>query len=494
MALPKTPAKRAKASRPVAAKDGAPSTVKAAKVKITVKGAAASELQIKTINGCLQEAQRLGASRRVMIGVVMAITVESGAGIALQTTGNDDTGIFQQGTNWLPNASTKDPTLTTRAFLLSPKAGFPGGSAPGWKATHGSLKNAPSPLTEAVADIQEPRADLRGEYGRWEAEATKTVDAFLGGSTGSGATGEVSVTTVEPYLFTRGSKDSTEREDSWTAIGRLAEEVNFRRWAALNTLFFVSEEELRSAAPSVQMRGDESWLVRKPALDRGIGRPVAQVEFDVITSRWAVLPGAVVYIHPELDPRLEGRWLVSTVSDDLLSPLSTVTLKRPTPIQPEPAPETSTENVSIGGTTRSVDGAQIEGMITEADVRGLTPKQIIDRLALPIGAKNGAPRTVATNDAQNAVHGPTSSGKPSDHQGPPESAWAADMGIGPDIRYGNAAGAKKGDGMAKAYATLFGIPFNTGGLVNATHFGFRFQLIWRYDDHWDHVHIGCRKV
>lgn len=116
-----------------------------------------------------------------------------------------------------------------------------------------------------------------------------------------------------------------------------------------------------------------------------------------------------------------------------------------------------------------------------------TPKAIIDTVVLPIARQAGVPRTVAENDAANAVHGPTSSGGLSDHQGPPDQRWAADMSNGtsptPEM-----------DALAAALAAKFGIPWTGMGLVAVTRGQYRFQLIYKAPEHWNHVHLGVALV
>ena len=119
-----------------------------------------------------------------------------------------------------------------------------------------------------------------------------------------------------------------------------------------------------------------------------------------------------------------------------------------------------------------------------------SPKHIIDRIVLPIAQQCGIQKTPAMNDASNAAHGPTNTGGRSDHQGPPTVAWAADMSNGgsptPEM-----------DKLARTLAKRFDIPWGGSGLVNASHGGYRYQLIYRTNqggNHYNHVHFGVRDV
>jgi len=348
----KTPAARVRRGEPARGRgtgDGA---------GYTVQGQKASAQQRQVIDGCLAEADRLGASRMVLIATVMCITQESGAGrLANVQTGNDDVGIFQQGRNWISVAGSKQPAASTKAFLVT------GPSS--WKKVHGSLKRVPGGYEAALKRVQ----ISVGGYAKWEGEATRTVDAWLAQGGGGGASSDESGgsgrTTAVPYLFERGSRDGA-REDSWTATGRLAEQVGFRRWAALNTLFFVSDRELRAAAPSLEIHGDEGFMLSSPTWDWGVTRPSQEVTFRVLSERWGILPGAVVVMSSQ--GALNGRYLVASVRDDLFSPESEVTLRRPVEPRPEPAHETRTSSDSAGGGSR--DGRAIAG----SPIPGTGPK------------------------------------------------------------------------------------------------------------------------
>jgi hypothetical protein len=299
---------------------------------ITVKGRRATAKQRRTIDQCLAEADSLGASRRVLIAVVMTITQESRAGEDVQQTGNDDTGIYQQGRNWVTLLESRQPAPSTRAFLVT------GPTA--WKKRHGSLKHAPGDLNAAIMKVQ----GSIGGYGRWEQEATATVEAWIGAD-GFGTSG--GATYAKRYEFTRGEKNG-QRETSWDAMGRLADEVNSRRWAATNILHYAGEEELRAAEPSVEVFGDEGWLLARPAWEWGSGRTVSEVTLRVLADRWTVVPGGVVVMSAPGPTR--GRWLVRSVTGARLdSPEAEVVLKRPTRKRPEPAPETATTSTETGG-------------------------------------------------------------------------------------------------------------------------------------------------
>lgn len=116
-----------------------------------------------------------------------------------------------------------------------------------------------------------------------------------------------------------------------------------------------------------------------------------------------------------------------------------------------------------------------------------TPKHVIDTLVLPIAAACGIHVTPATIATWNARHGPTSTGLRSDHQGPADVAWAADLSNGTSTT-------PQMDELARRLAHRFDIAWGGSGCVNAYHHGYRFQMLYRTADHYNHVHIGIKVV
>jgi hypothetical protein len=127
------------------------------------------------------------------------------------------------------------------------------------------------------------------------------------------------------------------------------------------------------------------------------------------------------------------------------------------------------------------------------DIASGTPKEIIDDIVLAIGIDNnltvsGNPLTPENVAAANASHGPTASGRQSDHQGPASRAWAVDMSNG-------GAPTPEMDAAADQVAEAFEMPWApAGGIFNKNYRGYRYQLIYRTSDHQDHLHFGCKRI
>jgi hypothetical protein len=114
-----------------------------------------------------------------------------------------------------------------------------------------------------------------------------------------------------------------------------------------------------------------------------------------------------------------------------------------------------------------------------------SPQHVIDTIVLPIAAACGIHVSSATIAVWNARHGPTSTGLRSDHQGPPDVAWAADLSNGTSPT-------PQMDELARRLAHRLDIPWSGSGCVNASHHGYRFQMLYRTADHYNHVHIGIK--
>ncbi len=125
----------------------------------------------------------------------------------------------------------------------------------------------------------------------------------------------------------------------------------------------------------------------------------------------------------------------------------------------------------------------------ELGVLSGTPKEIIDNQVIPLAKQLGfdiSPESVAS---ANAAHGPTVNGTRSDHQGPPNEAWAADISNG-------GSPTKEMDELAQKLAAAFGVKEWQGGCNSNVKDGYRIQVIYRTDcggNHYNHVHIGIRK-
>lgn len=292
---------------------------------VKVKGKRANASQRRVIDEVLTQADQDRASRRVMIAAIMTITQESRAGEEAVSVSGEHLGPFHQDKGWGSEEDRKDPAGATHNFLIT------GPSA--WKKVNGGVKNAPGNLAEAIEKVQ--HSGVPQGYGQWEREAENTVDAWLA----SDSHGEASYT--KKYEFTRGDRQGS-RENSWDAMARLVGEVGAYRWAAFNTLFAASGDELRQQAASLTIRGDEPWLLKEPAWTWANNRAITEVTLEVLADRWSVTPGGCVVCHADLGATVAGRYMVWHIDGESLdSPVQTVVLRRPTRLKTEPPSETA---------------------------------------------------------------------------------------------------------------------------------------------------------
>ena len=77
----------------------------------------------------------------------------------------------------------------------------------------------------------------------------------------------------------------------------------------------------------------------------------------------------------------------------------------------------------------------------------------------------------------------------SDHHATRSDSWAVDLAV-PGVSYATAAT----ELAAQRIASALGEPGWPGGNLVKQANGYRFQLLWRVFGHFDHVHIGVRKV
>lgn len=141
-----------------------------------------------------------------------------------------------------------------------------------------------------------------------------------------------------------------------------------------------------------------------------------------------------------------------------------------------------------GGRTRARTPGS-GGALTATPYAGSnTPQGIIEQVVIPLAQKHGINVTVESVRAANARHSTmTLSGRRSDHKGPGDVAWAADM-----------AGTKaQMQALADELAAMFSIPWNGSGAKSATSGVNRYQLLYRTmigGNHYNHVHFGVRAV
>jgi hypothetical protein len=227
-------------------------------------------------------------------------------------------------------------------------------------------------LCQAVQVSAFPRA-----YSQWRLEAERLVTTYgLAGGDYSGADdttkannmGPLSVAAgVDKYQFMRGrpkskADPSGEKEDSWTCLNRLAEEVNWRCFEVSGSVYFISETKLFKSASRAHL-SEESDGVDWIDYDYDVGKKNATVTITGRADRWDAPPGTVITIFDS--GVVNGRWLVTEISRNIYSPTATITLKKPRAKLPEPK---KSDEQAQGDAGNTKDFQPPDGFDVDADV------------------------------------------------------------------------------------------------------------------------------
>lgn len=426
---------------------------------LKIAGTPASDGQLAQVERALAVARSISAPELAVRAMVCAGIGESGFRAVPNAGGSNYWGVFQGSKDTFE----KDDTEGMASAFLKGGRGFQGGGAIALANAHPDMD--PGDIATRVEASGQPG----NFYGKYLDEAKALIDA---GAAGGGFGG---TTYRKQYNFEVGTTDKP-KENFWDCANRLAAEVKWPFFLDGQDAYFDPETTLIKQKPSlVLQRDDPSVLSWQCDWD---GRHIAtELRIDLICDAFEFRAGEVfkmVGFGPASSgstAKLPGRWLISEIDRERSNIFSSFTLKQPE----APAPEPLTE---IG--TRAGDPAEAGGDITG------TPKEIIDNVVLPIARESGIAITANQVEAANARHGPTVDGNRSDHQGPPETAWAADMS--------NGVSTPEEAKLAQALADKFDIPWTGAGLVTVTHGSYRFQLIHNTNeggDHFNHVHFGC---
>lgn len=322
--------------------------------KVKVKGATANTTQLACIDEVLSTAASVGATRRVMIATVMCITQETVAGVSVggNSIAPDVRGPFQQRTNsssgWTRSVkSAMDAGASCKRFLLGGDLG-----APGWRQKHGSVKASDGNLGQMIDAVQV--AGTPSAFGKWEHEATKTIDLWLSrnqGVSGDDDSADQAARYYRGQYAFRTSEESGAPRNWWDAMGQLADEVQWHRWAVCNTLGYATDKEM--------IRQNVVWWISRERQEIhdlswswDYRREASELEVTVaLPDPFSLLPGMVAMVDDEQP--IDGRWLVDTIDvDPLANNIASVSLRRVGAKLLEPAPvlkERKESKKTIGG-------------------------------------------------------------------------------------------------------------------------------------------------
>jgi hypothetical protein len=329
----KTKAEQTPAKRDDATRDDNRQKGLAGDVTFKVQGTRADATQKKNAERVMDVADTLGAGPKAMKALVLACITESGM-YNLNWGDRDSLGILQVRTSTSGSAKrSRDIEWCCREFLTK-----------GFWGKGGAIEIAQKQpnLTAGQVAQQTQGSAFGSRYDYYSDEADAFIDAY-GGASGSDTGGAAqTVTFRKKYEFSRGQ--AGEREDSWTAIQRLATEVNWRAFMDKGTLYFISEDKLLAARAKYTISEDTDgvlWI----DFDIDQGKVNSEIRVQARTELFDIRVGTVMAIR-EMGIA-NGRWLVETVRRDLFEPTTEITLKAKTPKLPEP--DTQTGSRTTGG-------------------------------------------------------------------------------------------------------------------------------------------------
>lgn len=302
---------------------------------LTVKGAAASAAQRANITLLCQKAKAMGATAEQMAGAHATMTQESSC-VNLQGGDRDSAGLFQQrpSAGWGSYAQVTNPSYAIAKFL-TPYLNY---------CRHGHGVLDASNLVQRSAFPTAPA--------RWLPESRHNVSIVMGSGDfsdvtalgGGGGFSTKTTTRVLPYEFSRGNAGAP--EDSWTCMGRLADEVGWRRFMRGGVLTFASEKWLARQSPRFVF-AEGARGVLSITHNEDARRRTAEATVTALADRWSVLPGDVVQVTGQ--GPADGLWLVSDTRRSVYDATTDITLKRPAAPKPEPANQTQSTSVNVGG-------------------------------------------------------------------------------------------------------------------------------------------------
>jgi len=302
-------------------------------VYLTVKGVAMVKDQRNNANTILTVAKNMNANRKVCVCAIMTAIQES---TLHNLSGGDGTsvGLFQQTTYYGSYADRHDPATSARMFLE--RCIKEDQSYKGWS------------YNDLCQNVQ--RSGHPDLYGQWQGEANAIVTAFgippgKGGDTGNEGDAAFmnnmsqiwSPTADNTYYYMRGTQDSAnktfKREDNWTCIRRLADEVGWRAFFIGGVFYYLTDDDLFKTQPIVTVT-ESTAGVQGIGFDYDLGKKGATVDMPCQVGLWLAPPGSIIVLQ-DMGP-ITGRWCVNNFSRSLFDDNADVNLTKPQPTLPEP--------------------------------------------------------------------------------------------------------------------------------------------------------------
>lgn len=326
--------------------------------RLTVKGRTAGAGQLRNGRLIVEITRKRGGDLQSCAGAV-ATSIQESTLVNLGGGDRDSAGLFQQrpSMGWGSWAQVTNPTYAINKFLdqylVYRKKGY------GWlTASHKTQRSAhPSAPARWYGEGMAFAREFAGSGGGSSPSSTGTSSSGNVDSASSPQTETITrtETRVLPYEFSRG--DANQRESTWEAARRLADEVQWRWFARGGELWLASDGFLINRAPRARLNEFTPGVV-KLSFEYETRSRAAEASLQVISRRYSFLPGDVIELADE--GAGSGKWLVISTRRTLHSQLTDLTLQRQRPRLPEPAPQTTTVTVRetrqiTTGTSASAD-------------------------------------------------------------------------------------------------------------------------------------------
>lgn len=296
---------------------------------LSVNGKRWSPTQKKNIERVLDVGVSVGASDKVLKSAVVALIGDTRA---INKIGDDvnGRGVFLQ--------STKRGWPASRNIERDAEAFFT-------KAMNTYQANPSISTSDLTQKVQvQP---LGEKYKQHVTEADQIVRSYKKGRSAAASKKRGK----DVYVFSRGLPQGQRGENTWTAIQRMAEEVEWRCWAAKDTVYFVSEKKLFQSQSRITISEGADYMLSTIDFDIDSGKKVHEASFKVIAQKWGIPPGAMINLEG-VGPA-NGKWLVSSVTNDLFDIGVSITVKRANRsktvgVEPEPVYEESPKGKGKG--------------------------------------------------------------------------------------------------------------------------------------------------
>jgi hypothetical protein len=435
---------------------------------LTVKGAPATIQQKRVADEVIRLAMRYKPPRRALVALLCAATHESVMGTRGMTTAvdYDSIGLLQGRQMYNRREDLEDFGYNVRRFFFRPWTGISDGAVDQAKAGNSIGEICQSIQGNATGDV----------YTQWADEADRWIRAYFGGD---GDFGGGSTTVTERYAF-----EVKKNEDFWTAIKRLADEVNWRAFVVDRTFYFVAEPTLLSGRRQMNI-GDDTAGVDRVDWEIDAGKRSNSATVTGRIRNWSANPGTVVVLDDSHGPA-SGRWIVAEIDGRLTSEDVTITLKRPSKPKPEPKPETRevsrpNNDSGSGGSATGLDQIKFVSFDSGAPYWGGS-RAFFQQLLKPFVEENFGYGITSEKRSYN-----TGSGV-SDHFVGSSNAYAVDWGTG------------NGESCARRIAQLLGASYTPESwnvsTISAGGRRWTVQILWAAPDgtHNDHIHVGIRRA